>query len=234
MDTPDDADPDAHRGHRFPSDPRPHGAPMNDENRWNPSEPVSPPARPFDEPAESAPPAGAIAGRPEPGATFSGRTARKSEAVRAGMIVGTGLVVAMGAAVAMGASPAPSGTTGAGASPQVQTDPGPGNGNPGGGRGGFGPFGAFGPFGGGLPGGPGEHGGQGLGAITVTAIDGSSLSLKSETGWTRTIVVPSTATITRGGAAATLADIEVGDTIRFAERRDADGTTTITAVAIIQ
>jgi hypothetical protein len=196
------------------------------------------------------PPDDAADGASEPpaaGPAFAGRTPRKSEAVRAGMIVGTGLVLVLGAAVAMGASPAPSSATGAGATPGVQADPGRGTGN--GGRGAFGPmgpFGAFGPFGGPLPGGPGkgfgrggrggpgDHGGQGLGTISVSAIDGSSLSLKSATGWTRTIDVPSTATITNGGAPATLIDIKVGDTIRFAERRDADGTTTITAVAIVQ
>jgi hypothetical protein len=208
---------------------------MNDDTRWTP-----PPTDPT--PASDslfATETGPAAETPSvpPAAAFTGRTPHKTEAVRAGMIVGTGLLVALGAAVAMGASPAPSGSTGAAPS-QVA----PGNGNGRGGPG-FEGFGGFGPFGAGLPGdlgkglgrgGPGERLGQGFGKITVTKVDGPNLSLATEDGWTRTIAVTDAATVTKGGAAATLADVAVGDEIRFRETRNADGTYTIQAIAIVQ
>jgi hypothetical protein len=75
--------------------------------------------------------------------------------------------------------------------------------------------------------------GRGFGSVKVTAVAGSSVSLATDDGWTRTITVTSSTTITRGGAAATLADLAVGDTVRLGETRNADGTYTITAIAIV-
>ena len=101
------------------------------------------------------------------------------------------------------------------------------------GPGGFGRGGFVGPGG---PGGPGLFGGgviaDGRHSITISDISGSQLSLQTEDGWTRTIDA-SGAKITREGTAITLADLKVGDTIRFAETRNADGTYTITEIAVI-
>ena len=180
--------------------------------------------------------------------SFGGRTRRRADAVRAGMLVGTGLVVVLGAAVAMAASPAPAAVPGVGAAPSVAAGADPGNGKPGKGpRGGFGPFGAFGPFGEFGPGGPGGKGfggkgfggagggpARGFGRITVSAISGTSVSLATDDGWTRTISVTASTTITKGGAAATLADLAVGDIVRFAEQRNSDGTYAITKLEIVQ
>ena len=209
---------------------------MTHETRPTTSEPIavvdSSLAHPF--PAGAAP--DDFAGTPA--ATFTGRTPRKTAAVRAGMIVGTGLLIAIGAAAAMGASPTPSSSSGA----SPQTVPGKGGGGPGAGQGGgrfdpFGAFGGFGPLGPGGPGkalgGPGAMAGHGFGQIKVTAVAGSSISLATDDGWTRTITVSSTTTITKGGAAATLADLAVGDSVRLAQTRNADGTYTITAIAIV-
>ena len=188
---------------------------MSDDPRSTPSEPIESTPEPVAGPA-----------------TFSSRTPRKGEAIRAGVVVGTGLVVALGAAVAMGASPAPTSQAGASAAPAASTAP-DDNGTPSR-KGGF-DFGPDGPAG---PGGPaddfgrGGHG-SGFGKVSVTAVSGSSVSLATDDGWTRTITVPSTATITRGGEAATLADISVGDEIRFRQTRNADGTFTITAINIV-
>ena len=157
-------------------------------------------------------------------------------ALRAGMILGAALVVAIGTAVAMGASPAPT-TSGAGpiaaASPSARPDKGRnGNGFGHGGFGGFGPStGGFGPFAGGRD--PGGSPGRGFGRVTIAAIDGSKLSLTTGDGWTRTITITSATTITRGGAAATAADLHVGDAIRFRQHRNADGSFTIDAVDIV-
>jgi hypothetical protein len=163
------------------------------------------------EPAPSQP------GTDQTGVEFHGRTRTKAQAVRAGIIAGTGLVVAIGAAVAMGASPAAAPSGGASPAPSGQVTPEQ--------RGKGGQGWAF--------GGPGRREGRAFGQISVTAIDGSNLSLRTDDGWTRTITVAASTTITKGGQAATLADVAVGDIIRFAETRNADGTYTITRINIV-
>ncbi|HLO35430.1 MAG TPA: DUF5666 domain-containing protein, partial [Candidatus Deferrimicrobium sp.] len=199
---------------------------MNDQTDPTPTEPIAPVDASLARPFPPADPGSRTSGD-HPGASFTGRTPRKTAAVRAGMILGTGLLLAIGAAVAMGASPAPSASSGA----QTPTMPGFGNGaGPG-----FEGFGLG-------PGGRGEdHGfaggghmdGRGFGQISITAISGSNISLATADGWKRTIAVTSATTITKGGAAATLADLAVGDTVRFAETRNSDGSWTITAIEIV-
>jgi len=194
-------------------------------------QPSPTPGEPF------APVNASLSDAPRPAATFSGRTTtHRTAAIRAGMLLGTGLLVAIGAAVAMGASPSPSASSG-GTPHAVPGQGGPGAGGPGD-R--FGPFGGIGPFGPSGPGGParpfaglGPMAGRGFGSVKVTAVAGSSVSLATDDGWTRTITVTTSTTITRGGAAATIADLAVGDTVRLAETRNADGTYTITAIAIV-
>jgi hypothetical protein len=217
---------------------------MTEQPRPTPSQPSAPAGGGFSDLFSTAESRGPLDGAATPAAVFTGRTPRKNGAIRAGMIVGTGLLVAIGAAVAMGASPAPSSSSGA--SPQRvpgqgndgQGDGGQGNGGQGKGR--FDPFGGFGglgPLGAGEPGkpfgGPGALTGRGFGDIKVTGVAGSSISLATDDGWTRTITVTGTTTITKGGAAATLADLAVGDSIRLSQTRNADGTYTIKAIAII-
>lgn len=70
-------------------------------------------------------------------------------------------------------------------------------------------------------------------AISITAIDGSKLALKTENGWTRTIDATG-ATVTKDGATVALSTLKVGDRIVFRETRNADGTYTITAIEVIQ
>ncbi len=79
------------------------------------------------------------------------------------------------------------------------------------------------------------HGGRGgvAGPITITAISGSSVSLKTADGWTRTITVTADTKITKGGADIAVADLEVGDTIRLGQKRNDDGTFTVTAIAVV-
>jgi hypothetical protein len=175
---------------------------------------------------------------PTPG--FSGRTTSKAPAVRAGMALGVALLVVIGSAVALGASPSTTGTGSGPAQAAPSGSPAPEKGpreGHGFGPGGFGP-GGFGPgmggFGGLLPGflDPGR-GGRGFGQITITAISGSNVSLATEDGWTRTITITPDTTITRGGAAATAADLKVGATIRFRQTKNADGTFTIQAIDIV-
>jgi hypothetical protein len=143
---------------------------------------------------------------------------------RVAAMAGASLVLIAGAAITMAASPAPS------ASPN--TDTGTGTQQDGDGLGpfrgrGLGGFDGFAGF-------AGRHGGFGAGNITITAIDGSSLSLETVDGWTRTIAVTDSTTITKDGETATLADLEVGDRIRFRQTADDDGTYSITAIGVIE
>ena len=167
--------------------------------------------------------------------SFAGPAPSRTSAIRAGIALGTALVVVIGTAVAMGAASRPT-TTGAGPAAAASGSPAPEKGPRGNGfgHGGFGPsfgFGA-GPFGG-LPNGLEKGTGHGFGRVTITAIDGTKVSLTTEDGWTRTITLTGTTAITRGGAAATTADLHVGDAIRFRQERAADGSFTITAVDIV-
>jgi hypothetical protein len=194
---------------------------MHDETHPFESDPVPPPT------AEAQPSV----------KTFRGSTPGRASAIRAGLVVGSALVVVVGVAVAMGASPAPGS---AGAQPSAAAgNPEDGNGN---GRGnGFGHDGFGGVFGfgpGGPAGGPevdkGDRiGGRGFGPITITAISGTSVSLKTEDGWTRTITVTGDTAITKGGAKAALGDLKVGDTVRLGQKRNADGTWTVTTLAVV-
>ena len=105
--------------------------------------------------------------------------------------------------------------------PPGTTNPAPGSPNgPFGGLRGLGRF-----FGGGA--------GIGFGQITITAISGSDISLKTADGWTRTITVTDATAVTKGGQKITVADLKVGDTIRFTQTRNADGTYAITAVNVV-
>jgi hypothetical protein len=82
-------------------------------------------------------------------------------------------------------------------------------------------------------GGPGDHGGPGMGGITISAISGSSISLKTADGWTRTISVDSGTTYSKGGTTIALADLKVGDEIGFRETKESDGSYTIDSIAVI-
>lgn len=73
----------------------------------------------------------------------------------------------------------------------------------------------------------------GLRHVTISAIDGSNVTLATDDGWTRTITVTDATTITRAGATITLADLKVGDEVRFRQTRNDDGSYTVTAIAVI-
>ena len=79
----------------------------------------------------------------------------------------------------------------------------------------------------------GRHGGFGAGNITITAIDGSSVSLETVDGWTRTIAVTDATELSKDGEEITLADLEVGDRIRFRQTVDDSGNYTVTAIAVV-
>jgi hypothetical protein len=74
--------------------------------------------------------------------------------------------------------------------------------------------------------------GNARGPITIRAISGPQLSLSTEDGWTRTITVTSSTVITKGGQPIAVGDLHVGDQVRFSQTRNADGSYTITAIAV--
>jgi hypothetical protein len=70
------------------------------------------------------------------------------------------------------------------------------------------------------------------GPITITAIDGSNVSLATEDGWSRSVTVTPTTTITKGGQTVALSVLQVGDEVRIRQTRNADGSYTITAIVV--
>jgi Domain of unknown function (DUF5666) len=169
----------------------------------------------------------------------SGRSTGLRVAMVAGavVLVAVGVVAVMGASAAAttGADPSASAAPAANASvaPAASSSPGPSL-EP---RTTLPERGAF-PWPGGfaLPGGPGRDGAIGpLGfrGVTISAINGSDISLRTVDGWTRTISVGPTTTITKGGATITVGDLAVGDEIRFAQKKAADGSYEVTAIVVV-
>ena len=85
--------------------------------------------------------------------------------------------------------------------------------------------------------GPGDMGGlggmRGFGEVTISAISGSSISLKTDDGWTRTITLDSSTTYQKDGATSSLSALKVGDEIRFHETHETNGTWTIDSITVI-
>ena len=69
--------------------------------------------------------------------------------------------------------------------------------------------------------------------ITITAINGSDLTVTAADGWTRSVTVNADTAIRRAGQSITLTDLAVGDEIRFRQERNDDGTYTVTAIEVI-
>lgn len=82
-------------------------------------------------------------------------------------------------------------------------------------------------------GGPGFGRRHGFGGVTITAISGSSISLATADGWTRTIVVDSGTTYSESGDTIALSDLAIGDEIHFEQTLEDDGTYSIDAIAVI-
>ena len=185
----------------------------------------------------------------EPEVRFT-ETIRRSDRVRIGLIAGAVLVAVCSVAVAFAASPSPSPS---GASPDASAvavptpttgSPSPTDASPNAPAATTAPTPSSGThkstdgthgfrFGfGGLPF-AGRGGGSVFGPITVTAVNGSNVSLKTADGWTRTITVGDSTTVTRGGAPAKVGDIKVGDTVRLDQDRASDGTYTVTRIDVI-
>jgi hypothetical protein len=79
----------------------------------------------------------------------------------------------------------------------------------------------------------GRLGGGGMFAsISITAIDGTKLSLSTADGWTRTVDAAG-ATITKAGQTVDFSTLKAGDSIVFDQSRQTDGTFKITAIQVV-
>jgi hypothetical protein len=167
------------------------------------------------------------------GPSFSSRLPGANP-IRVAIVAGLVIVLALSAAITLAASPSPqAGGTTQTTPTKPDGSPAPIHRGPAVGAGRFG--GAFGPSVGGGAFGFG-FGGGGLGVaggVTVAAIDGSSLSLKTADGWKRTITVTGSTKITRAGATIGISGLKVGDQVAFRESKAADGSYTINAISVV-
>jgi len=70
--------------------------------------------------------------------------------------------------------------------------------------------------------------------IRITAISGNRVSLETADGWARTVVVDADTVIRKGGIAAAVSDLAVGDRVALRQRRTDDGTFRVTALVVPQ
>jgi hypothetical protein len=153
------------------------------------------------------------------GATSSERTGGPSRA-RVAVIGGAAIALAIGAvATSLAASPTQTTTPGSAsaaalfAPAAVTTDPLEV------GRGGF----ERGRFGGRV----------GFREVTIRSINGSSINLGTDDGWTRTITITDDTTLTKGGQEIEASELAVGDQVRLIQTRSDDGTYTVTRLAVV-
>ncbi len=90
-----------------------------------------------------------------------------------------------------------------------------------------------GPMGGRFGGMRGFGGMPGFGGITITAISGSNVSLKTVDGWTRTIAIAGDTTLEKAGATITLTDLKVGDQVQIRQTRLDDGSFKVTELHVL-
>jgi hypothetical protein len=155
------------------------------------------------------------------------RPSRKPvDVLRVGAVAVACLALVLSAVVALGASPSPPAPQPA-ASAKVDAKPGTADGQrlklPGGLRR-LGDLFRKGDF----------IGSAGIGyrGITITKISGSTIELKTDDGWTRTITATADTKITKAGETATVGDLKVGDKVALRQKRNDDGTYTVVAIVV--
>jgi tRNA-binding EMAP/Myf-like protein len=83
-------------------------------------------------------------------------------------------------------------------------------------------------------GGPGGGPGGGpAGAATITAINGSQLSLTTANGWSRTLDAANASITGPDDATLAFSDLQVGDEVRVHEAPNFDGSSTVTEIAVV-
>jgi hypothetical protein len=79
----------------------------------------------------------------------------------------------------------------------------------------------------------GRLGLRGFREITISAIDGSSVTLETDDGWSRTVEVTDSVALTKGGQEIEASDLAVGDQVRLGQTRNDDGSYTVDALAVV-
>jgi Domain of unknown function (DUF5666) len=79
----------------------------------------------------------------------------------------------------------------------------------------------------------GRLGRHGFRDITITAINGNEVTLGTPDGWRRTISVTDAMNLTKGGQDIAVGDLKVGDSVRFRQTRNDDGSYTVTDLAVV-
>jgi Domain of unknown function (DUF5666) len=79
----------------------------------------------------------------------------------------------------------------------------------------------------------GRNAGRGMHDITITAVSGNSVSLKTDDGWTRTITVTDAVELTKGGQDIAVSDLAVGDQVKIRQTRNDDGTYTVENIVVV-
>lgn len=69
--------------------------------------------------------------------------------------------------------------------------------------------------------------------IAIKSISGSNVTLATDDGWTRTIAVTGSVALTKGGQTIAASGLAVGDQVRLSQTRNADGTYTVDALAVV-
>ena len=165
------------------------------------------PPDPEPTPLDAAAPAAAA-----PAVSFSDSTGAPSRR-RIGLVVaGAILLVVVAAATSMAASPTPSGSAGSSGNAALGGDPAL-----------DGPIAFDG----------GRFGRHGFRDITITAISGNDVTLGTPDGWRRTITITDAMNLTKGGQDIAVGDLKVGDSIRFRQVRNDDGSFTVTDLAVV-
>lgn len=147
-----------------------------------------------------------------PAVSFTDSTGAPSRR-RIGLVVaGAILLVVVAAATSMAATPTPSGSAGNSGNVALGGDPAL-----------DGPIAFDG----------GRFGRHGFRDITITAISGNDVTLGTPDGWRRTITVTDAMNLTKGGQDIAVGDLKVGDSIRFRQVRNDDGSFTVTDLAVV-
>jgi hypothetical protein len=147
-----------------------------------------------------------------PAVSFSDSTGAPSRRRIGFVVVAAILLVVVAAATSIAASPTPSGSTGDPGTFALGGDPAL-----------DGPIALEG----------GRFGHHGFRDITITAISGNEVTLGTPDGWRRTITVTDAMNLTKGGQDIAVGDLKVGDSVRFRQVRNDDGTYTVTDLAVV-
>ena len=195
---------------------------------WQPAEPA--PLQPDVDttvPAAAPVPLTSVVPVSAEGPAFHGRLDRGNVLKGAiGLVAGIAIVASV--AVVAGTAPTSDGNT-AGAAPQASSSPNP-SGRPGpASRFGFPSIGGMFGFGGGLPGVAASP----VGGVTIASINGTTIGLKTADGWTRSVTLDSSVKVTEDGRTMSAGDLKVGQAVRLEEKRNSDGTFTVTGLAIV-